>query len=97
MSAGIQLSRLPAHEQEINASGERMIRLYRFLRDHGPRHRDHVMHYCGFRSPKLQPVVAYVEFANAVLRLDRILRRYGRCVEGGVNTAEVYKLGEVGP
>lgn len=70
----------------------RALRVYRYLRDSGPSHRDKIMHWCGFPSPKDQPVIAYVEFCNEVMRLDRILRRYGMSIDGGVSTGEVYRL-----
>lgn len=91
---GTKQSRTPAHEFAIMANDNygRMIRVYRYLRDNGPSHRDKIMHWTGFSSPKDQPVIAYVEFCNEVMRLDRILRRHGMGVEGGIDTGEVYRL-----
>lgn len=69
-----------------------MTRVYRFLRDDGPQHRDKIMHWCGFRSPRQDPIIAYVEFTLTVMRLDTILRRHRMCIVGGLETNEVYKL-----
>src|SRR5690606_2920766 len=80
-----------------NDNWPRLIRLYRFLRDHGPVHRDRIMHCCDFPSPERQPVCAYVEFQNAVMRIDAILRRNGRMVIGGARAGEVYGISEITP
>lgn len=70
----------------------RALRVYRYLRDNGPSHREKIIHWCGFPCPSVQPVIAYAEFANEVLRLGRILRRYGMSIEGGIATREIYRL-----
>lgn len=96
-AGGTAISRLPVHEREINHVGGRLSRLYRYLRDNPPTHRDKIMHWCDFPSPRANPVIAYVEFANEVIRLDRILRRHGKGVEGGLDTGEVYRIVEARP
>lgn len=69
-----------------NDKTERLRRVYRYLRDNpGPLPREQIMHWTGFPSPRDQPICAYVEFANAVMRLDAILRRHGREVFRGNN------------
>lgn len=75
-----------------DGSEHMMTRVYRFLRDDGPAHRDKIMHQCSFRSPRQDPIIAYVEFTNVVMRLDRILRRHRMGIIGGIETNEVYKL-----
>lgn len=67
-------------------------RVYRYLRDQGASPRDKVMHWCGFPSPRDQPVLAYVRFANSVIRLNQMLRRHGKMIEGGLDTGEIYRL-----
>lgn len=57
----------------------RTVRLFRYLRDNpGPQKRDTIMHWCEFPSPKREPVCAYVEFANATMRLHRVLKQHGK-------------------
>lgn len=75
-----------------NQNYPRLIRLYRYLRDNGPAHREQIIHWTGFPSPFDQPVFAYTAFARTVMRLDAVLRRHGKGVEGGVDTGEVYRL-----
>lgn len=87
---------LSAIEHAIRYCGRddwtRLERVYRFLRQHGPVERNRVMRCCGFPDPKEQPVIAYVEFTNAIDRLNRVVRRHGQHIEGGRETREVYSI-----
>ena len=56
----------------------REIRLFRYLsKNPGYNSRDKIMHWTGFLSPKDHPVAAYVEFQNAVMRLNSRIGRLG--------------------
>ena len=87
-------AKLPPHEQAVYHEGGRIYRLYRFLTEHGPVHRERIIHWCGFPSPKQEPVSAYVQFHNAILRLETLLHRHGRGVSGGIDTGQIYQLVE---
>lgn len=90
------MNRLPDLESSLtNDNYGRMARVYRYLRDNGECSRNRIMYWTGFPSPKDQPVLAYVEFTQTIMHLDRILRRHGWCVIGGVETDEIYSLGRV--
>lgn len=63
-------------------SGMRDVQLCRFLREKANwQQRDSLMHHCGFPDPARNPVSAYVSFENAILRIDRQLRREGQRIE----------------
>lgn len=86
---------LSAAERDLKSNVEitdRDRRVYRHLKQHGAVSRDRVMHFCEFPSPREQPVSAYVQFANSVIRLNRALRWHGEGVEGGVDTGNIYRL-----
>lgn len=75
----------------------REIRIYRYLSQNpGWQPRDKIMHWTGFPSPKLHPVCAYVEFQNAVMRLNERLARERKEVVRWPNfsqdRSEVYQL-----
>lgn len=72
-------------------------RVYKYLADRpGPHNRDRIMHWTGFPDPRSQPVIAYVEFANTVDRLNRRLKKHQQRVVGGIETGENYYLEAVG-
>jgi hypothetical protein len=50
-----------------------------------------IMHWTGFPSPKSQPVAAYVEFQNAVMRLNARISRFNHQIVR-VSGAEKYEL-----
>lgn len=86
---------LSAAERELESNVEisdRDRRVYRYLKQYGAVLRDRVMHFCEFPSPRDQPILAYVAFANSVIRLNRALRWHGVSIEGGIDTGEVYRL-----
>lgn len=70
----------------------REIRLYRYLCQlPGWNPRDRLMHWTDFPDPKRHPVIAYVEFQNAVMRLNSRLHREGKqIVRDGTN--ELYRI-----
>lgn len=77
---------------------DRTVRLLRYFEQNDCWvHRDRIMHWTGFPSPSRQPVCAYVEFHNAVDRLNRTLLRKGLKVAGGIQTGEKYRLEEIKP
>lgn len=81
-----------ARNPELN----RLVRLFRFLRQNqGWHHRDKIMHWTGFPSPKTQPICAYVEFANAVNRLNERIRPSGWVIARDSAASEHYALMEV--
>lgn len=62
-------------------NGPRLLTLYRYLRNNrGPKPRDTIMKWTGFPAPADQPVCAYVSFANAIMRLDQVLRGRGKSI-----------------
>lgn len=74
-------------------SDNRLMRLYRYLdQNEGWHHRDKIMHWTGFPSPKSQPICAYVEFANAVIRLNERLRPSGWAIDRDSLSGERYAL-----
>lgn len=86
---------LSAAERELKSNVEisdRDRRVYNFLKDRKPEPRDKIMHWCEFPSPRDQPILAYVAFANSVIRLNRALRWHGERIEGGIDTGEIYRL-----
>lgn len=71
----------------------REIRIFRYLvQNPGFQPRDNIMHWTGFPSPKAQPVSAYVEFHNALMRLNGRIRRMGYEIVGGRTTGEQYQI-----
>ena len=65
----------------------------RILREaKGPLKRDDIMRAAGFPSPSSNPVIAYVMFANSVMRINQRQRRHGRQIVGGLGTNETYWL-----
>ena len=83
---------LPLHEQAVFHEGGRVYRVYRFLAEQGPVDRERIIHWCGFPSPRQEPLLAYTRFHNAILRLQAILRPYGWTVAGGIESQQVYRL-----
>lgn len=88
------MTKISAVESDVSTADSygRLTRLYRYLRDNGPTRRDRLMHFTGFPSPKEQPISAYVEFENEIMRLDRVLRRHGRWIIGVDDRTEIYSL-----
>lgn len=84
---------IPSPEKSANQNFRRMMRVYRYFRDNeGWLWRDRVMHWSGFPSPSDQPVIAYAEFANTLIRLNKALAKSGRRIVGGIETREQYRL-----
>jgi hypothetical protein len=84
---------IPLPHNPANSNFRRMMRVYRYFRDNdGWVDRDRVMHWTGFPRPSDQPVIAYVEFANTLMRLNRIIAKSGRKIVGGLDTGEKYRM-----
>jgi hypothetical protein len=84
---------IPMAHGTANQNYSRMMRVYRYFRDNAAWvTRERVMHWTGFPSPKDHPVIAYVEFANTLMRLNRVLARSGRRIIGGIETSELYRM-----
>lgn len=80
------------------ATGDRTTRLYRYFQQNdGWLDRDRIMHWTGFPSPKAQPILAYVEFHNALDHLNRLLAKSGSVIAGGLETGEKYHLERIQP
>lgn len=83
----------PLQIEPAKSAFHRTMRLYRYFRDNdGWLPRDQIMHWTGFPSPKSNPVTAYVEFANTLMRLNKIIARSGRKIVGGIETGEKYRM-----
>lgn len=86
---------MPAIELDLKSNvqiSDRDMRVFQFLKDRKPEPRDKIMEWCEFPSPREQPVLAYVQFANSMIRLNHALHHLGMGVEGGVDTGEIYRL-----
>jgi len=92
------MTRFTSQEQALMSGDPRDVldvRVYRFLkRNPGQHQRDRIMDCCGFSDPKREPVLAYVAFANSVIRLNARLRRFGVAIVRGPH--ENYCLREIG-
>lgn len=89
----MNLDRASVPAKAANTNFGRMIRTYRFMRDNdGWVDRDQIMHWTGHRRPLDAPVVAYVEFAHTLMRLNRILAKSNRKIVGGIVTGERYRM-----
>ena len=54
--------------------------------------RDSIMHACGFDNPKKQPVGAYVQFHNSLIRVNQQLKTEGLKIARSEDGAEIYSL-----
>lgn len=94
MSDARFITKLGPLERSVFHEGDRVYWVYRYLHEHGPVHRERITHWCGFPSPKEEPLRAYVQFHNAILRLQAILRKHRRGVSGGIDTGQIYQVVE---
>lgn len=53
---------------------------------------DGIMHACGFDNPKKQPVGAYVQFQNSLIRVNQQLKTEGLKIARSEDGAEIYSL-----
>lgn len=54
--------------------------------------RDHIMSACGFDNPQKQPVGAYVQFHNSLIRVNQQLKAEGLKIARSEDGAEIYSL-----
>ncbi len=54
--------------------------------------RDYIMSACGFDNPRAQPVGAYVQFHNSLIRVNQQLKAEGLKIARSEDGAEIYSL-----
>ncbi|UCA47611.1 hypothetical protein [Pseudochrobactrum sp. XF203] len=81
----------PALQQD-NETRDYRLRVYMRANSGSWIARGNIMHACGFDNPKSQPVGAYVQFQNSLIRVNQQLKAEGLKIARSEDGAEIYSL-----